>query len=125
MRLTTLSLVIISFCSCVAASTNKLPGDEPDVFVLDADALAAAKKKIRAKSPAVMPAYEQLIKDAESALKFGPVGVMEKKHIPPSGDKHDYMSLAPYHWPDPNKPDGLPYIRKDGQTNPEVREYKD
>ena len=35
------------------------------------------------------------------------------------------MSLAPYHWPDPNKPDGLPYIRKDGQTNPEVRDYKD
>ena len=50
---------------------------------------------------------------------------MEKKHLPPSGNKHDYMSLAPYHWPDPSKPDGLPYIRKDGETNPEVREYKD
>jgi hypothetical protein len=35
------------------------------------------------------------------------------------------MSLAPYHWPDPAKADGLPYIRKDGQTNPEVKEYKD
>jgi hypothetical protein len=50
---------------------------------------------------------------------------MEKTNTPPSGDKHDYMSLAPYHWPDPSKPDGLPYIRKDGQTNPEVKEYKD
>jgi len=50
---------------------------------------------------------------------------MEKKNIPPSGNKHDYMSLAPYHWPDPTKADGLPYIRKDGQTNPEVKEYKD
>jgi hypothetical protein len=50
---------------------------------------------------------------------------MEKKNLPPSGDKHDYMSLAPYHWPDPNKTDGLPYIRKDGQTNPEVKDYKD
>jgi hypothetical protein len=35
------------------------------------------------------------------------------------------MSLAPYHWPDPTKPDGLPYIRKDGQTNPEVKQYPD
>jgi hypothetical protein len=35
------------------------------------------------------------------------------------------MSLAPYFWPDPTKADGLPYIRKDGQTNPEVKDYKD
>jgi hypothetical protein len=50
---------------------------------------------------------------------------MEKKNDPPSGDKHDYMSLAPYFWPDPTKPNGLPYMRKDGQTNPEVQDYKD
>lgn len=37
-----------------------------------------------------------------------------------SGDKHDYMSMGPYWWPDPSKPDGLPYIRKDGQRNPEL-----
>ena len=73
-----------------------------------------------------MTAYKQLIKDADKkALTFGPVSVMEKKGLPPSGDKHDYMSLAPYHWPDPSKPDGLPYIRKDGQTNPEVKDYPD
>jgi hypothetical protein len=50
---------------------------------------------------------------------------MEKTNTPPGGDKHDYMSLAPYFWPDPAKADGLPYIRKDGQTNPEVKDYKD
>ena len=50
---------------------------------------------------------------------------MEKINIPPSGSKHDYMSLAPYHWPDPSKADGLPYMRKDGETNPEVKLYKD
>ena len=73
----------------------------------------------------LVPAYNQLLADADKALKEGPFSVMEKKHTPPSGDKHDYMSLAPYHWPDPSKKDGLPYIRKDGQTNPEVKEYKD
>jgi hypothetical protein len=51
----------------------------------------------------------------------GPFSVMDKKLVPPSGDKHDYLSLAPYWWPDPSKPDGKPYIRKDGQVNPETR----
>ncbi|HPH33712.1 MAG TPA: alginate lyase family protein [Chitinophagaceae bacterium] len=98
---------------------------KPLVFVLNREALANNKSRVAAKDPAIMGAYKQLIKEADKALQFGPVSVMEKKSLPPSGDRHDYMSLAPYHWPDPAKPDGLPYIRKDGQTNPEVKEYKD
>ncbi len=50
---------------------------------------------------------------------------MDKKQVPPSGDKHDYMSTGPYWWPDPTKPDGLPYIRKDGLRNPEYYEISD
>lgn len=96
-----------------------------NVFALNGKVLARNKARINNNDPQVMAAYKQLLKDAEKALKFGPVSVMEKKNNPPSGDKHDYMSLAPYHWPDSSKADGLPYIRKDGQTNPEVRDYKD
>jgi len=33
------------------------------------------------------------------------------------------VSLARYYWPDPTKPDGLPYIDRDGQSNPELEEY--
>ncbi|MEI9955592.1 MAG: hypothetical protein WDM90_04610 [Ferruginibacter sp.] len=50
-----------------------------------------------------MSAYKHLLKEADKAMSFGPVSVMEKKNDPPSGDKHDYMSLAPYYWPDPTK----------------------
>lgn len=107
----------------VCAAQNQ--GGLPIVFSLDAKTLAANKTKIKSDDPSVLPAYKELIKEADKALRFGPVSVMEKNIIPPSGDKHDYMSLAPYHWPDPTKPNGLPYIRKDGQTNPEVKEYKD
>lgn len=46
---------------------------------------------------------------------------MDKKRTPPSGDKHDYLSMGPYWWPDPDKPDGLPYMRRDGEVNPETR----
>ena len=35
------------------------------------------------------------------------------------GGVHDYYSNGDYWWPDPAKPDGLPYIRRDGETNPE------
>jgi hypothetical protein len=45
---------------------------------------------------------------------------MDKPQIPPSGDKHDYLSQATYYWPDPSKPGGLPYIQRDGQRNPEI-----
>ena len=33
------------------------------------------------------------------------------------------MSLSPYWWPDPTKKDGKPYIRKDGEVNPEREKY--
>lgn len=95
------------------------------VFTLNAQTLKINKARIANKDAAILPAYKQLIKDADAGLQFGPVSVMEKNSIPPSGNKHDYMSLAPYFWPDPSKPDGLSYMRKDGQTNPEVRDYKD
>jgi len=39
---------------------------------------------------------------------------------PPSGDKHDYMSMGRYWWPNPDTKDGLPYVRKDGVSNPEI-----
>jgi len=117
-------LVSCMLTAFAPAQAGGQPG-KPQVFVLDAKTLAQRKAGIKAKDPSVIPAYKQLLKEADKTLKFGPVSVMEKKNQPPSGDKHDYMSLAPYHWPDPAKPDGLPYIRKDGQTNPEVKEYKD
>jgi hypothetical protein len=97
----------------------------PTVFALNVEALERNKSRVQAKSADIAPAYKLLLKDADKALQFVPVSVMEKKNNPPSGNKHDYMSLAPYFWPDPSKADGLPYIRKDGQTNPEVKEYKD
>ena len=47
--------------------------------------------------------------------------VVHKMGIPPSQSKHDYMSIGPYYWPNPNTENGLPYIRKDGKVNPESR----
>ena len=35
-----------------------------------------------------------------------------------SGNPHDYASIGTYWWPNPDTPDGLPYIRRDGETTP-------
>jgi hypothetical protein len=115
----------IVFLLMMTAFMARAKDNLPKVFSLDAKALQSNKVKVQNKDPYIMPAYKSLLKEADKFLNFGPVSVMEKKNNPPSGDKHDYMSLAPYFWPDPAKADGLPYIRKDGQTNPEVKEYKD
>jgi len=96
-----------------------------DIVKLDFSILTAKRNKLASKDTALVPAYDQLLSDADKLLSFQPVSVMDKTGIPPSGDKHDYMSIAPYFWPDPSKPDGLPYINKDGQVNPEVRQYQD
>ena len=40
-------------------------------------------------------------------------------HHVPSSFRILKGSVGPYWWPDPSKPDGLPYIRKDGHKNPE------
>ena len=96
-----------------------------DIIQLNFKTLADKRTRIRSKDPALMPAYEQLLKEADKLLDYVPVSVVQKKGIPPSGDRHDYMSIAPYFWPDPSKPNGLPYMNRDGVVNPEVREYTD
>jgi len=67
----------------------------------------------------------QGLAEAEKALTVGPFSVMQKARVPPSGDKHDFLTIAPYWWPDPTKPDGLPYIRRDGEVNPESKRGTD
>ncbi len=48
-----------------------------------------------------------------------------KSQRPPSGDKHDYMSMAIYFWPNPDTPNHLPYVRRDGHHNPETKTITD
>lgn len=71
-------------------------------------------------NPCYSKAYQSLLKHADKALEEEPLSVMMKEWIPASGDMHDYMSLARYYWPDPTTPDGLPYINRDGMSNPEL-----
>jgi len=93
--------------------------NNPRLFLWSWPALQTAKSRASEGDPAIQPAIDKLRSDVDSALAFEPVTVMSKELVPPSGDKHDYMSMGPYWWPNPDTPNGLPYIRKDGEVNPE------
>jgi hypothetical protein len=95
----------------------------PRVYQSDPRAMAAQRERTLGKDPASVLGLARLKNDADKALKGGPYSVTQKTHRSPTGDAHDYISLAPYFWPNPDTKDGLPYVRHDGKRNPEIREY--
>jgi hypothetical protein len=89
------------------------------VFILNSTILQKAKQ-VATRDPILQLSLVHLLNEANTFLMLKPVSVIEKTQIPPSGDKNDYLSLAPYYWPDPSKPKGLPYIVHDGLVNPKI-----
>lgn len=77
------------------------------------------------KNQVVQDSLKQLLAQADSYLTKEATSVMEKKQIPPSGDKHDFLTLAPYMWPDLTKPNHMPYVYRDGEINPDVNAIPD
>jgi hypothetical protein len=101
------------------------PRHLPELLLLDRDHVTDVARRIRRQDPALKNAIDALDDQARNALTFAPVSVIYKTATPPSGDKHDYMSQAPYWWPDPSKPNGRPYVRRDGERNPEISRLPD
>src|SRR5215203_7508008 len=100
-------------------------GQEPRVFIMDAKQLVELKNRIKQKDRVTIQLLDSLKKRADVLLHKQPVSVMDKTITPVSGNKRDYMSQAPYFWYDSTKPNGLPYIRRDGQHNPEMNKITD
>jgi hypothetical protein len=121
-----LGLVVV-----VALSPRESPGGAdrgkggPHVISCSPDDLAAAKTRLASGDTRLMPALEQLVRDADRALRQAPVSVRDKKTSVAEAAPRDYVSFAPYWWPNPNTPDGLPYVRKDGRHNREQRALGD
>ena len=108
------AVALPTFSGSDAASPTPAPA-----LILDRHALAGAKQRTQSGDPSLMAALDKLRREADRALSQAVGSVTEKKTLPPSGDRHDYMSTAPYWWPNPNTADGLPYLRRDGNVNPE------
>lgn len=112
-------------CASAQVKTGML-SNYPKTLAIDGQDLKKNHDLIVAKDVDKVRALKSLLKKANKVLDEANVySVMDKKQLPPSGDKHDYMSTGPYWWPDPTKPDGLPYIKKDGLRNPTYYDITD
>ena len=112
--------------SSQAQNSNTKESSFPKTIVIDGHVLQKNLELITANDLYKVKALTSILKKADKLVADAKTySVMDKKQLPPSGDKHDYMSTGPYWWPDPSKPDGLPYIRKDGQRNPTYYDITD
>lgn len=118
-------LIALLFFQCkeTAAQNVQLASDNEraaQVFFNLQD-LEKVEGAIRNNEEPYLNAFNSLIEKAEVTLQSPVRSVMDKTQTPPSGNKHDYMSIGPYWWSDSTKNDGLPWIRKDGKVNPLTR----
>jgi len=107
----------VHFTSCTSNKTER----KSNFIYLNEARLEKVKDLIEKEDGYFTEAYQQLITDAHKELSKTTSPVTSKTLLPPSGDKHDYLSIAPYRWPNPETESGNPWIVKDGQINPMTR----
>lgn len=92
-------VLLVLFCSGSRAQTTKI-----SVFETQKEVIATLRKTT--------------LREAKRVLKSNPITVTAETSERSAGGIHDFYSEGDYWWPDPENPDG-PYVRRDGETNPE------
>jgi hypothetical protein len=94
-----------------------------------AAACAALAASVAARAPQARPSAlldvaahdrARVLRAADAFLAEPPVTITAFKAEQSAGGLHDYFSQADYSWPDPSRPDGLPYVNRDGWSNPDT-----
>ena len=93
--------------------------ETPQLIYYDYAELVKIKAKLKAGDAASKAAYNGLLRQADRLLLVAPEKVVDGD-IPPSGDKHDFFAIGKLAFPNPKTANGMPYVRRDGVTNPEA-----
>ena len=112
-----LTVYVLAACNSVGKESKTLP---TLLFNLDYDDMLSIKQELKTDTFQLRLSYLQLIVKADSILLQAPQQVTDGD-IPPTGDVHDFFAIGKYAFPNSDTADGLPYIRKDGITNPDAR----
>ena len=122
------SIIILEACSSILSSednkvaksvkVNTEANNHVDLVYYNSKHVKLVRDLIKAKDSFFVANFKKLMKEATIALNFVADPVTNKKEVPPSNDMHDYLSYAPYKWPDTLKKDGLPWVTRDGVINP-------
>lgn len=89
-------------------------------LLLEKEDLLKLKSKLSKKE---IEAFEKKLEGIHISYPEEKRSVIYKKEKIDGVNQKDYVSLATYYWPNPNTPSGFPYIVKDGQANPEGKDY--
>ena len=92
---------------------------DPQVMIWGPGVTQSLQERVRSADPQLAEAVAALRRHADRAMDVGPLSVIHKTFVPPSGDLHDYSTIGRYWWPNPDTPNGLPWVRRDGETNPQ------
>ena len=84
---------LIAFAALFSLVSYAASAQNPKVFLVKPERLT----EVKAGDAQTKAWVNHLIKDANKYLTEKAEFVTDKKQVPTSGDKHDYMSLAPYY----------------------------
>ena len=107
-------------CVCLLILMVPVPGGARS-FLYNPTYLQFSKDAWQGSEPWAVSAVTPLLAAANRALLEGPYSVILSFHLiyVPGTTPHDFISTGAYWWPNPNTPNGLPYIRRDGHVNPD------
>ncbi|MEO8597796.1 MAG: alginate lyase family protein [Candidatus Solibacter sp.] len=104
------AILLIAVVSCARAA------EIPVTLVSSAEAEALHSAIVR-REAWTLDSVRRLRADAEHRMKEGPWSVTNERPQGVAMDIHEYYSDAPYWWPQEGD-SKAPYVRRDGQTNP-------
>ncbi|TDE89211.1 hypothetical protein EXU48_21020 [Occultella glacieicola] len=99
-----------------------MPSDAPPALATmswtDLDGARGALREGSARG-SLRSARDGLLARARTLSVLAPVAVTDKPEPGPSGQIRDFYAIGKYAWPDPDRPDGMPYQRRDCLINPD------
>lgn len=87
--------------------------------------LASTRSLLRGGDEGAIASRSRILTAASLLLNRKVPTVTDRRHTPPTFvvGSNDYVSIQTYWWPNPDSPDGLPYVHRDGQPSPDIDKY--
>jgi hypothetical protein len=107
--------------ACMTMSTIQLKGVLVLALLLAGIAPGAGAEVSASASGIDVATMERarILKATAAALILPPITITKHRAKLSEGGAHDFYSNGDYWWPNPNTTNGLPYVQRDGQSNPD------
>ena len=102
-------VLFLSFAGLVGAETPR---------VSQKSSAAISSKARSAYEMVASQDRERILAAAAAALGSKPFSITYHPAPLSEGGPHEFFSMSDYFWPDPSKPDGKPYVPRDGESYP-------